>query len=133
MKKIWVCGIYKSFDLFKDELYRFNFEYNAYSFDPIVPIRENENLSASIYLIKYLPINLSELLPDYESYILLWHNNENFIKSEWFKGIINIINHLKDLDRHGLVKLDHDDLNKNLPKLLDELEKHKNEFPELWI
>ena len=135
MKKIWVCPVYKGFTVTKRiPPYKFNFEFTPHAFEPLAPIPQDKVFGNSLQLLGFLPSDeYNTITNGYQSIILRWTDSEELIKREWFEGVINIINHLKDLEFHGLIKLDQDDLEKHLPIFLEDLEKHRNEFPELWI
>lgn len=137
MKKIWVCPVYKNFTLSNTDItppYKFDFDFKPHAFEPLTTIPQDKVFGSSLQLFGFLPTDkYNVVVKGYESVIVRWTDSIESIKCEWLMGVINIINHLKDLEFYGLIKLDHENLENHLPTFLDEIEKHKNEFPELWI
>jgi hypothetical protein len=133
MKKIWIVGIAKAFDLCSPKLQKLHTKYQPLSSLPIKQIPETGR-DFSLELYEYMS---DEFITEHQnqhftSFHLDYTDNPEKIRKEWYSGVIFHYKHLKSLEKGQLLKLDKR-TTRPMKRIIEEANNHREDFPELWL
>ena len=136
MKKIWVLGISKDFDLGGNVgLHKFYAKYEPLSTIPTKEIDiDTIDTSCSFWMFDYMPDGFMERFNEkkYSGFHMEYTNNEEKIKKEWYAGILSHYKHLKWLEDGQLLTMDKRTI-RPMKRIVKEANEHREKFPELWL
>ena len=135
MKKIWIVGIGKSFEIgINASPHKFHNHYDPLSTLPTREVDEKAVKETSLHLFKYIPDGVMEQhsIKGFNTFHMEYTDNEERIKKAWYVGIIAHYKHLKWLEEGDLVRLDKR-TERPIKRLIEEANQHREDFPELWI
>lgn len=133
MKKIWLVGIGKNFDLGNGaKPHKLHNYFEPVSTVPLMGIGECAEIENSIELFKYMPDNFTDSIKGFKTYHLEYTDNIEKVRKAWFVGTISNYRHLKNLEHFGLLKIDKR-TERPMKRIFREAEEHRLEYPELWV
>jgi urocanate hydratase len=136
MKKIWVVGIGKSFEVGINRTpHKLHTKFEPISTQPTKLVDlEKIDTSSSFWLFEYMPDGFMETHTQkrFESFHMEYTDNPEKVKKNWYQGVIAHYKHIKWLEDGGLVTIDKR-TERPMKRIFEEAEKHRMEYPELWI